>query len=79
MPTEPSKYASNQFDVATVGRYPLLSEILADTRPRLVTAAAAHAAFTPALTLLDTATAAWEAGETAIANAARPPSNRTNL
>lgn len=69
MPTEPSKYASNQFDVATVGRLPLMSEILADTRPRLVAAAAAHAAFTPALALLDTAITNWEAGETAIANA----------
>ena len=69
MPTEPSKYASNQFDVATVGRTPLMSEILADTRPRLVAAAAAHAAFNPALTLFDSTTAAWEAGETVIANA----------
>lgn len=69
MPTEPSKYASNQFGVATAGRFPLLSEILADTRPRLVLAAAAHAAFAPALLLLDSTTAAWEAGETVIANA----------
>ena len=69
MPNEPSKYASNQFDVATKDSDQQMSEILADTRPRLVAAAAVHAAFIPALILLDSTTAAWEAGETLIANA----------
>ena len=69
MPTTPSKYAENQFDSATVGRDTLMSEILADTRPRLAVAAAANALFNPPLALLDTAISAWEAGETRIANA----------
>lgn len=69
MPQAPSKYAENQFDTATVGRDPLMSELLADTRPRLAVAAAANALFNPPLTLLDNAIATWEAGETRIANA----------
>jgi hypothetical protein len=69
MPQEPSKYAENQFDSATRNRFPLMSEILVDTRPRLAAAATANAAFTPALDALDSAIAAWEVGETAIANA----------
>lgn len=69
MSTEVSKYGSNQFDVATVDRYTLMSEILADARPRLAVAAAANALFNPPLALLDTAIANWEAGETRIANA----------
>ncbi|MEN9576692.1 MAG: hypothetical protein RL514_4547 [Verrucomicrobiota bacterium] len=68
MPHEPSKYAENQFESATRGTYLLMSEILADTRPRLAIAAASNAAFNPALALLDTASSAWEAGETRIAN-----------
>lgn len=69
MPQEPSKYAENQFDSATRSSLPLMSEILADTRPRLATAAAANALFNPPLALLDTAISNWEAGETRIANA----------
>lgn len=69
MAQTPSKYAENQFDSATVGRDTLMSEILADTRPRLATAAAGNALFNPPLALLDSAIAAWEAGETRIANA----------
>lgn len=69
MPTPPSKYAENQFDSATVGRDPLMSEILADTRPKLAVAAATNSAFTAPLALLDTASGNWEAGETRIANA----------
>ena len=69
MPEEPSKYASNQFDTTTEGRFPLMSELLVDTRPRLANAAAANALFNPALSALDSAIAAWEVGETTIANA----------
>lgn len=69
MPTEPSKYALNQFDTATAGSLPLMSELLANTRPRLATAAAANALFNPPLVLLDTAIALWESGETLVANA----------
>lgn len=69
MPEEPSKYATNQFLVATEGRYPLMSELLIDTRPRLATAATANPLFNPALSVLDSAIAAWEVGETAISNA----------
>lgn len=69
MSIEVSKYASNQFDVATMDRFPLMSEILADTRPRLATAAAANALFNPPLALLDTVITNWEGGETLIANA----------
>ena len=46
-----------------------MSEILADTRPRLALAAAANPLFNPPLALLDPAIAGWEAGETLIANA----------
>lgn len=69
MPQEPSKYAENQFESATRGSLPLMSELLADTRPRLATAAAANALFNPPLALLDSAITGWEAGETRIANA----------
>ncbi|NBR88020.1 MAG: hypothetical protein EB141_05105 [Verrucomicrobia bacterium] len=69
MSQPPSKYAENQFDAATAERLTLMSEILADTRPRLATAAAANALFNPPLALLDAAIAPWEAGETRIANA----------
>jgi hypothetical protein len=69
MSQDPSKYAENQFNSATANRLPLMSEVLADTRPRLAIAAATNALFNPPLALLDTAIAAWEAGETLIANA----------
>jgi hypothetical protein len=69
MATEPSKYAENQFDSATAGRFPLMSELLADTRPRLALAAATDPAFGMALTMLDTAINNWDGGETALANA----------
>ncbi len=69
MPDEPSKYASNQFDVGTVDRFPLMSELLADARPRLAAAAASNPVFNSALSVLDSAIAAWEVGETTIGNA----------
>ena len=67
--TEPSKYAENQFLSATVRRYPLMSEILADTLPRATTATAGIADFAPILADLADEVADWNAGETAIANA----------
>ena len=69
MSHEPSKYAENQFESATRSSLPLMSELLADTRPRLAVAAAANALFNPPLVLLDSSIALWEAGETLIANA----------
>lgn len=69
MPTEPSKYAENQFDSATVGRFPLMSAILSDTKPRLTLAVASHVELEPALDMLDEANTNWDAGETALANA----------
>lgn len=69
MPHDPSKYAENQFNSATANRLPLMSELLADSRPRLALAATTNALFNPPLVILDAAIAAWEAGETLIANA----------
>ncbi len=77
MPEELSKYASNQFDVATVGSFPLMSEILADTRPRLGQAAVTESAFDPALSMLDAVMAAWDTGETRVANAEAALPGRT--
>ena len=64
-----SKYAENQFLVATQGRFPRMSEILADTLPRASAVTAGLAIFTPALTDLRAAASAWDAGETRLANA----------
>lgn len=69
MPAEPSKYASNQFDVVTERRFPLMSEILSDSVARLTIAVIGHAALASALTLLNTASTNWSAGETVLANA----------
>ena len=69
MSHDPSKYAENQFNSATANRLPLMSEVLADTRPRLAVAAVSNALFNPPLVLLDSAITAWDAGETLIANA----------
>lgn len=69
MATEPSKYAQNQFDIATQTRFPLMSELLSDTRPRLAAAAGANPFFGPALVMLDTAITNWDNGESALANA----------
>lgn len=67
--TEPSKYAENQFLSATARRYPLMSEVLADTLPRATTATAGNAAFTSILADLQGVVDDWNTGETAIANA----------
>ena len=69
MPTEPSKYAENQFLSATERRFPLMSEVLSDTLPRSAAAAAANAAFATVNTNLIAAAGAWNAGETVLANA----------
>jgi hypothetical protein len=66
--TEPSKYAENQFLAATTTRFPLMSEILADTLPRAVTAIAGNGAFLSVLTNLSATATAWNSGETLIAN-----------
>jgi hypothetical protein len=77
MAEELSKYASNQFDVATVGSFPLMSEILADTRPRLAQVTEGDSRFDPALVMLDEMIAEWDAGETVVANAEAALPGRT--
>ena len=67
--TEPSKYAENQFLSATERRYPLMSEILADTLPRATTVTNGIAAFGPVVGTLSGVAGLWTTGETAIANA----------
>jgi hypothetical protein len=66
----PSKYVENQFLVATVNRFALMSEVLADTLPRATTATAGQPAFTAVLAALSAAAAAWNTGESTLANAA---------
>ncbi|MES2659350.1 MAG: hypothetical protein V4689_12090 [Verrucomicrobiota bacterium] len=67
--TDSSKYAENQFLTVTAGRFPLMGEILADTLPRATAAIAGNPDFLTALGRLQTAAAAWDSGETTIANA----------
>ena len=69
MPAEPSKYAFNQFETATTGSNPLMSEILADSMGRLTVAVTAKPALSPALGSLTSANTAWNNGETTLANA----------
>ena len=69
MANEPSKYAGNQFDSATENSFPLMSEVLTDTLPRLTAAATLKPALAPALTALQTAINAWNTGETNVATA----------
>ena len=66
--TSPSKYAENQFLSATEERYPLMSEILADTVPRAGAATAAFPVFIGVMMNLSSAAASWNTGETLIAN-----------
>jgi hypothetical protein len=68
MPEEPSKYASNQFLVSTEERFPLMSEILDTTIPRITAAADANDPFIPAKNAIITANTAWSAGETVLTN-----------
>ena len=67
--SEPSKYAENQFNSATVGRLILMGEVLADTRPRLALAASTNTGFAAILLSLDAVIAQWNAAETVRANA----------
>ena len=67
--TTPSKYAENQILSATVGSFPLMSELLADTLPRATTATTGIAAFAPVIGGLSGVSSQWTAGETLIANA----------
>ena len=69
MPTEPSKYAGNQFDSATETSFPLMSEVLIDTLPRIAAAAILKPALAPANTAIIAASNAWNTGETTIATA----------
>ena len=67
--SSPSKYAENQFLVATVGNFTLMSEVLADTLPRATAAVGTNPAFTTVLGFLNSTSNNWNTGETAIANA----------
>ncbi len=69
MSTSLSKYAENQFDTATIQRFPLMGELLVDAGPRIAAAAALHAELIPGQTIFTTASTAWTAGEMVLANA----------
>ena len=69
MPTDPSKYAENQFDSATRTSAALMTEVLADTMPRIALAAAAHPELVAVRNELLSADAAWEAADNVVANA----------
>ena len=69
MRAAPSKYAENQFLVATVGSYALMSEVLADTLARATAVVGSNPAFAAVLANLNAAATAWNTGETLIANA----------
>ena len=68
MPFEPSKYAQDQFDSATTDNASLMSEILADVMPRILSASIAHVELIPARDLLNSTSALWDASETILAN-----------
>jgi len=61
-----SKFSENQYLSATLNRFPLMGQILAETMPKLTLAAASHAGFSAVLTELTAVEAAWSAGETAL-------------
>ena len=69
MPTEPWKYAENQFLAATDGDITLMGEIFADHLPRLEAAAAADPAFGDISAATGDILAPWIAAENAAANA----------
>ena len=69
MPAEPSKYAENQFEVATRSRDALMSEVSFDVKPRIAAAAAAHPGLVPIRDALLSLDAAWSGAESAVANA----------
>lgn len=64
-----SKFAENPFLSGTVGRFPLMSEVLADTLPRAAGAVAGMPEFAGILGELEAAAAGWNAGETALSSA----------
>ena len=47
-----SKFSENQYLSATLNRFPLMGQILAETMPKLTLAAASHAGFSAVLTEL---------------------------
>ncbi len=63
-----SKYAENQFDSATTGRLPLMSELLDSTLPRITAAALLHPALAPAQTAIAAAVASWNTAESTATN-----------
>ena len=69
MPAEPSKYAENQFEIATRTRNSLMSEVIADVMPKIAAAAADHPGLVAAHNVLISLEAAWSAAETVVANA----------
>jgi hypothetical protein len=69
MPEEPSKYAENQFLSATAGRFPLMSELLDTTIPRITAAADGNDNFLAPRDAIIAANTAWSAGETVLTNA----------
>jgi hypothetical protein len=69
MPATPSKYAENQFNAATVERYPLMAEMLADAVPRATVATAAFPEFATVVLNLGDAASNWDTGDTTMANA----------
>ena len=69
MSSELSKYAEDQFESATQNSAPLMSEVLADVMPRILSKSIAHVELIPARDLLVSMNAAWDAVEIILANA----------
>lgn len=69
MPEEPSKYAENQFDTQTAGRFPLMGELLNTTKPLITAAAVVHVEFDPIKYEIVTLDVAWDAADLARINA----------
>jgi hypothetical protein len=69
MPTDPSKYAENQFLSTTVEDLPLMGEIISTTVPRITAAAVDNVAFIPARDEIVTFDEDWTGAEVVRANA----------
>ena len=69
MSTEPSKYASNQFDSATKEKFALMNEFLADLSARAAIATAGIADFSGPMSSLSMLIGAWNGSAMAWANA----------
>lgn len=78
-PNELSKYAENQPLNATARRFPLMSELVADTLARATSVTTGIAAFTPVIGNLTSAADAWQAGERRIINAEAVQMGATQL